>query len=166
MAAYKFTLRTDLLELNNKVIGKFDAFIPDTDMSGATIAKAEIPKFINIEGAIFKTVSNGGNQSVFIASGTLADSPKQNPRTITYTAATETQFFWYRINHDKSQQWAFIGLVLALIGTTIDAAYAAGKSHAYIKLPYQINVTISGLSFALKVIGLGLAFKKGVWDAR
>src|SRR5262249_34794198 len=146
--------------------GRFDAFVPDADMNGKTVSKYDFPKYIMIEGAVFKVNRNGGNNSIFVFTSELSDSDKQNPRKIKYVPTTKRKYFWYKLRQDKSQKIAFNGFMLALAGALIDTSFAVGKVHAFITISLDASILLLVFAFILKVLGLWLVFKKGFWDSK
>lgn len=166
MDKYNFTLRTDLTELNGKPIGRFDAFFPDVDKDNKPVNRDDIPAYVNIEGAVFKRNFNGGNYSVFIAPGILDESSKNNPREINVDTSCKRIFFWYRINHDKSQSRAFYALLIAAVGVCIDSTFAIGKVYPLIHVSKSQTIVLLSVAMGLKIIGLWTVFKKGFWDAK
>lgn len=166
MDKYKFTLRTDVPELNGRPIGRFDAFIPDVDADNIKVEKADIYGYIQIEGALLKTSCNGGNASVFIRTDAVAESTKAHPREIKIEKATENAFFWYKLWHDATQKTAFIGLLLAIAGVLIDTGFAIGKVHVFFTVSYEVSLLALVIAFLLKVAGLWLVFKKGLREAK
>jgi hypothetical protein len=166
MDKYEFTLRTDMQELNGKQIGRYDAFFPEADMNDQLVSKYDIPEYVIIENAVFKTSFNGGNGSVFVSSKELSESTKQNPRKIQPVGTTKKKYFWYKLGQDKSQKIAFRGFMLAIVGALIDTSFAIGKIHAFFTISYQASMALLIVAFILKILGLWLVFKKGFWESK
>lgn len=164
MANASFTLRNDLSELNHEKIGRFDAFFPEVDSAGNKVSQDEIPPYIRINDLVFKTKYNGGNYSIFIAPGNLDAIPKTAPLPVSWEPASKADFFFFRIKKDKTQKWMFIGLVLALTGVAIDAAFVIGKVHIFIECSETFMIILLAIAMGLKIIGLLIAFFKGFWE--
>lgn len=153
-------------ELNGKQIGRYDAFFPDVDVNGLPVSKYEIPEYVIIENAVFKTNFNGGNGSVFVSTRELSESTKLNPRKIQPVGTTKKKYFWYKLGQDKFQKIAFKGLIIALVGALIDTSFAVGKIHAFFIISNNATIALLIVAFILKVLGLWLVFKKGFWESK
>ena len=161
-----FTLRNDQAELNGEKIGRFDAYFPDTDKEGNMIDKTGIPKYVKMNGFVFKTKSNGGNHSIFIAPGNMDPIPKNTPEPVSYVESSGKEFFFFKIKKDKAQRWMLTGLIIASVGVAIDAAFAIGKIHVYIPCSELFMEILVVISMILKISGLLVAFFKGFWESK
>lgn len=163
---YSFALRNESADREGVTIGRFDAYFSEKDLNEETVDKKNIPPYVRIEGALFRSKFLGGNYSIFIAPGVLDNSDKTNPRRVDYSGASERAFFWYKVWHDPSLKFAFFGLLFAIIGALIDTSFAIGKFVVWIPLSLTVTVILYILSFLLKIVGLWWVFKKGFRDAK
>ena len=161
-----FTLRNDLAGLNGEKIGRFDAYFPDTDKDGNAVDETTIPPYVKMNHLVFKTKHNGGNYSIFIAPGNMDPIPKNTPEPVSFVEASGKDFFFFKIKKDKAQRWMLTGLILALIGVAIDAAFAIGKIHVFIPCSESVMILLQVISLVLKISGLLLAFFKGFWESK
>ena len=166
MSTYAFVLRNDSPNREGMVIGRFDAYFSEIDKNNVTVVRSEIPEYVRIEGAVFRSKFLGGNYSIFVAPKVLPDSPNAAPRAVAYEGVSENAFFWYKVWHDKSQKYAFIGLLLAITGALIDTSFAVGKVHVYVPLSYPVEIVLLTLALVLKGLGLWWVFKKGFRESR
>ena len=89
----------------------------------------------------------------------LVPSEKVSWRTASTSEWHKTRF------KDPSIRFAALGLFLALIGLSIDASFTVGKEKPIWYISHGAVVFLLYAKFVLQIVGLALAFWKGVLDS-
>jgi len=162
--------------LGTEPIAKYEAvfpewYPPDPAITGAIAQKVEIPAYIKLQNGkntvVLKTriKISATSDKIHVAENTFKELLNAGEGLPNKTK--KAAFYWYLVRKDQSQRVAFTGFLLAAIGAAIDASFKIGE-----KGPYIWNFTgvqysaFQWVSLALKIFGLFLIFKKGLYDRK
>jgi len=84
--------------------------------------------------------------------------------SVTYREVSRLRYNLSRLVRDPNQRLALMGLIIALLGLTIDAALAVNQVSTFIEKDSDYVTVFTILSFFLKGIGLLLVFTQGFFS--
>jgi hypothetical protein len=156
-------------EALGEVTGPFVAIISRADKNGRL--NDAFPKYIRISAngkkAIFQTkcVAQGKNY-IYINTKALPGTDQEDD--VAFDEVKQGAYLLFRQRQDPSMRLAFLGLVLGIIGILIDGSFLIGKIPSLVL--FHLSDVQTGLltvaSMALKVVGLGLVYWKGIKEAK
>lgn len=156
-------------EALGEITGPFVAVISRADKNGRL--NDTFPKYIQISAngakATFKTkcVAQGRNY-IYINPKVLPGTDTEDD--VVFYEVKEIAYLFFRQRHDSSIRLAFLGLGLGIIGILIDGSFLIGKIPSLVVFHLSDVQTglLTGASMALKIIGLGLVYWKGLKEAK
>lgn len=115
-----------------------------------------------LEGASENYVFIASDQQDFISKGALKGV--RNGTEAQYTEVKRWRYSWHRLLRDPTQRLALTGAILTLASLIMDGVLAADKVISDWVICETATFWLTLGSFAMKIIGVGLIFWKGVLD--
>lgn len=158
--------------IDSSQIGRFEAIFPNDvpEDRGKPDGKMLIvtdAKYVKLscerEQAILKVSKRNVSNAIYVAKSVLQ---VPDNTSILFTSTTQTAYFKYRIKNDLSLALTTYGMLLAVVGLSIEACLGIGKAYQIFYFPPVTIGALTAISFVLKFVGIPLLFYKSLLDAK
>ena len=154
--------------LGKDPIKEFEAHFPKIHTEGATEV-GKVDKYIVItageKSSIFKTVQRPNTNSDFIHITTDTFKGINDGHSCIYKKASTLQYYWHLIKNDKGIRITFIGLLVGILGISIDASLKLGEMGLnWLTINKTEKIFYQSISFILSMGGLIMVFFRSIQD--